>query len=117
MTKNYFSSKELECPCCHKCTIDEEFLNKLNKAREIANIPFVITSGYRCERHNKEVGGVQKSEHVLGMGVDIRVKNGNQRFLVITSALNVGFNRIGVAKSFVHIGFSKELPQNVIWTY
>lgn len=40
--------------------------NKLNK-------PIVITSGYRCERLNKLVGGAINSEHTKGYAVDIHV--------------------------------------------
>ena len=42
--------------------------NKLNK-------PIVITSGYRCEKLNKLVGGVSNSAHKNGSAVDIYVPN------------------------------------------
>lgn len=33
--------------------------------------PLTITSGYRCERLNKQIGGVPTSQHVKGQAVDI----------------------------------------------
>ena len=42
--------------------------NKLQK-------PIVITSGYRCEKLNKLVGGANNSEHLKGFAVDIYVPN------------------------------------------
>lgn len=34
--------------------------------------PIIITSGFRCEKLNKAVGGSKTSQHVLGMAADIR---------------------------------------------
>ena len=34
--------------------------------------PIIITSGYRCEKLNKAVGGSKTSQHCLGMAADIR---------------------------------------------
>ena len=33
----------------------------------------IITSGCRCSKHNKAVGGVQGSKHVLGQAVDFYI--------------------------------------------
>jgi uncharacterized protein YcbK (DUF882 family) len=35
--------------------------------------PIIITSGYRCEDHNRECGGKPKSQHMLGSAADITV--------------------------------------------
>lgn len=34
-------------------------------------LPLKISSGYRCEYHNKEIGGSKNSQHVKGNAVDI----------------------------------------------
>lgn len=59
MTKNYFSRKEEWCPCCHSGGLVPDFRNKLNKAREIAGIPFVLNSAFRCAAHNAEVAEIK----------------------------------------------------------
>lgn len=33
--------------------------------------PLSITSGFRCNRHNKAVGGAEQSFHTLGMAADV----------------------------------------------
>lgn len=49
--------------------------NILEPARVALGEPIVITSGYRCQRLNKAVGGVQNSQHCKGEAVDIRLPN------------------------------------------
>jgi len=92
-------------------------LELLNKTRELADTPFVITSGYRTRAHNKRVGGVNSSSHTKGYAVDIRCRNSKDRFKIIDSALKVGFNRIGVSGNFIHLDNDPYKVGNVIWTY
>lgn len=44
--------------------------NLLDRIRERFAVPMIITSGYRCERLNKLVGGVDNSQHMKGEAVD-----------------------------------------------
>ena len=39
------------------------------------------------------------------------------RFLVLDALLAVGFNRIGIADTFIHVDSDLDKSQNVIWTY
>ena len=71
----YFSEKEFDCRC-GKCgkgfkDMNHELIDKPDKARGIANIPFKLTSAFRCPSHNKTVGGVPDSAHLTGKAVDI----------------------------------------------
>jgi len=113
----YFQNSEFKCPCCGEEHMDTNFLGLLDSARHIAGVPFKINSGYRCEKHNKEVGGVPESEHTTGEGADIAVTDSYHRFLILSSLLEVGFDRIGIGKDFIHVGYSIHLPSEVIWTY
>ena len=97
--------------------MDMSFLYMLDKARDIAGIPFIIESGYRCEKHNREVGGKPDSAHLYGLASDIRATTSRQRFLIVNSLLEVGFKRIGVAKTFIHVDNDSTKPQNVMWVY
>lgn len=117
---NYFSDEELQCPCCKKLVFDSSFLHKLNNARFIADIPFVITSGYRCADHNKKVGGSPTSSHLKGLAVDIAIKTSRERFKILHGLICVGLIRIGIGPDFIHVDDSaifSDKPQNVIWTY
>ena len=97
--------------------MNQEFLAKLDKAREYAGVPFRINSAFRTPEHNKEIGGVANSSHLKGLAVDIGVTDSRNRFIVLESLINIGFNRIGVAKSFIHVDDDKDKSERVVWVY
>ena len=97
--------------------MDRGFLMKLDLARGNAGIPFTITSGYRTKEHNAKVGGVSDSSHTLGLAADISCNNSKDRLLIVSSLLRAGFNRIGIANTFIHVDLDYNKVQNVIWTY
>jgi uncharacterized protein YcbK (DUF882 family) len=76
-----------------------------------------ITSGFRTESHNKKVGGVKSSSHLKGLAADIACLESRYRFEMIKALLEVGFKRIGVSGTFIHVDIDKNKSQNVIWTY
>jgi uncharacterized protein YcbK (DUF882 family) len=92
---------ELRCPCCGEIIIDDAFLARLRLAREIAGVPFVVTSGYRCERHNKEVGSSSRN-HVEGKAADISAIDGPTRGKILKGLYKAGFERVGIARTFIH---------------
>ena len=92
-----------------------ELVKMLDEARDIAGIPFVITSGLRSSEKNEDVGGVDNSAHTKGLGVDLRCNNSANRHTMLRSLFAVGFNRIGVYKTHIHADCDKTLPQNVVW--
>jgi uncharacterized protein YcbK (DUF882 family) len=94
-----------------------QFLIKLDKARDIADIPFAITSGYRTSKHNYEVGGVARSAHTKGCAADIRCQTSRERYLMITALLEAGFTRIGIGEDFLHVDDDDSKAQEVIWDY
>lgn len=116
---NYFKEREFACKCCGTCLIESELWEKLNEARGKAGIPFIITSGYRCPKHNENVGGVADSAHTKGRAVDIAFKDSNQCFKIVKALYETGFKRIGINfnKSFVHCDIDREKPQDVLFKY
>lgn len=46
--------------------------NILDPLREAYGKPIVVTSGFRCPRLNRAVGGVARSQHMKGEAADIR---------------------------------------------
>lgn len=114
----YFTLDEFDCPS-HKgsgINMDSSFLAKLEEAREIAGVPFKITSGYRTKEHNTYVGGVPNSSHLIGVAADIAVGSGNERYIILSALIKAGFRRIGVAKTFIHCDTDDSKP-NSVWTY
>ena len=56
MTLNHFKKSEFTCKCgCKQNLINVEMLEMLDKARAMAKIPFVVTSGYRCPKHPESI--------------------------------------------------------------
>mgnify|MGYP006253469129 FL=1 len=119
----HFETHEFDCPNLPNSGInmDSSFLQMLNDARSIAGIPFKITSGYRSVAHNKKIGGVQNSSHLIGKACDISIKSGQERYIILNALIQAGFRRLGVAKSFIHAD-NDSLEQggtknSSIWTY
>ena len=96
--------------------MDVDFLAKLDKAREYANIPFIINSAYRSPSHPESIKR-PTSSHIKGLAVDISAKDSRQRFLILDALIAVGFSRIGIAGTFIHVDLDLDKSQNVIWTY
>lgn len=118
MTKNYFTEKETMCRCgCHSGGFLPDFREKLNKARELAGIPFFVLSGFRCEEHNRNVGGSETSSHLIGCAADIKAEDSRKRFIIVKALLDAGFTRIGIGKDFVHVDDDFCKDKEVIWLY
>jgi zinc D-Ala-D-Ala carboxypeptidase len=97
--------------------MNPKFLEMLDEAREIAGVPFHITSGYRTIAHNKKVKGKSNSSHLKGYSADILVFSDTERWRIFNALMKVGFNRIGIAKTFIHCDNDPSKPVNVIWIY
>jgi uncharacterized protein YcbK (DUF882 family) len=112
----YFKESEFECACCGKNMMDKEFLRLLDVARHEAGIPFKINSGFRCEEHNKKVGGSETSTHLDGKAVDIACNNSVARGKIVSALIRQGVNRIGIHQDFIHADLDHiKLP--AIWLY
>lgn len=114
---NYFKATEFACRCCGVNGMKQSTIDRLIKAREIAGVPFIINSGYRCPKRNAEVGGKSEGAHTTGHAIDIKAVDSRTRYLVVDAAIKAGFTRIGIAKTFVHIDDDPTKPQEVIWDY
>lgn len=73
----HFKFEEFRCRCCGglpplaRANIEALVDNVLDPARQAFGGPVYINSGYRCEKHNAEVGGVPNSQHLRGEAADI----------------------------------------------
>lgn len=112
-----FDIEEFACPCCGEAKMDAVFLSAIDRARDVAGVPFVINSGYRCASHNEAVGGKPTSSHTRGMAADIKAVDSRSRFKIMEALVEVGFNRIGVANSFIHADVDDSKSPDVMWVY
>ena len=113
-----FTSAEFACKCgCGLSNINPQLVQMLQNARNKAGIAFSITSGLRCPAHNKKEGGLASSAHITGLAVDIAAPDGLTRYKILNSLMSVGFKRIGIAKSFIHVDIDRTKPSPTIWIY
>jgi hypothetical protein len=113
----YFTLREFTCGCgCGMVSMSGELLLMLDEARAIAGRPLVITSGYRCRKHNNNVGGSPTSSHLTGKAVDISCRGDRDRGAIISGLIHAGFRRIGIAKTFIHADV-EEKKSGAVWLY
>lgn len=109
LSKN-FSSTEFDCHgkgCCTATMIDDRLVDFLQTIRNHFGKPITVTSAYRCETHNKRIGGATKSYHMQGKAADIVVSGVSSRE-VAKYAESIGILGIGLYESskdgyFTHI--------------
>lgn len=119
LSKN-FDSSEFACKCgCGYDTPNPELIRMLQVARDLYGKPIRITSGCRCIKHNRNVGGTANSAHISGMAVDIASPTGESRYLIIESLMAAGFKRIGInfKQRFVHADIDDSKPHPTIFSY
>ena len=97
--------------------MDKDFLEKLDLVRAKFDKPIKINSGVCTEEHNKKVGGKYNSSHLTGYAADLHCNNSRDRYELLICLLDVGFNRIGVGNTFIHVDSDPEKPIDVVWTY
>lgn len=117
---NHFDPSEFSCNCgCGGgfSDMDPAALDMLDTAREAAKIPFHINSAFRCQEHNKAVGGVPSSAHTTGHAVDILARSGREKWIIVNALISAGFDRIGIAGTFVHVDNDPGKSPDVIWSY
>lgn len=69
----HFHEQEFACPCCGQVHVDTALVDLLEEIRNHFGRPVIVNSGYRCDIHNKTVGGGEYSRHLKGAAADIVV--------------------------------------------
>ena len=119
LSKN-FTSEEFACKCgCGYDTPNPELIRMLQAARDMYGKPIRITSGCRCIKHNRNVGGASSSAHLVGKAADIATPTGKDRYLIIESLMAAGFKRIGInfKQRFIHADIDDSKPHPTIFSY
>lgn len=114
---NYSEFDSPDAPGSGEKHMDKDFLAMLDRARTLAGVPFKINSGYRTAARNKAVGGVKGSSHTKGQAADIHCSDSRARAHIVGALMEAGFNRIGIAATFIHVDNDPEKPEDVIWLY
>lgn len=87
--------------------------NLLDPIREKFAVPMIVTSGYRCERLNKLVGGVANSQHMKGEAVDFYFAGFSKKemaaaFFEIAEEFNFDQLIYYKKKGIIHISYSRK---------
>lgn len=91
-----FKGSEFRCKCgCGKILIAEELVQKLQRVRDHFGKSVTVNSGYRCAKHNKDVGSTSGSPHLLGLAADIKIKGVSSEDIAIV-AEQIGFDGIAL---------------------
>ena len=84
--------------------------------------PIIINSGYRSETVNRKVGGVPKSQHLIGQAADIRPKDPSKFWTLVeflkkyehtdqlltgSNWLHISWNPFSQPRRYVRIGYYK----------
>ncbi len=107
---------------CGKCELDKKNMDKIlvtmmDEVQALCKFRIYLSSGIRCKQHNAVTSSTSTSSHLKGKAVDIIVNSSRERFHILAALIKVGFNRIGIGKTFIHADIDLTKPANVIWTY
>ena len=97
--------------------ITEEMEETLDAVRELSGIPMIVTSGSRCQSHNKNVKGSPASSHLKGLAVDIAVKDNGSRDAILNALYSLKIRRVGIAKDFIHFDIDYSKQHKRCWIY
>ena len=110
-----FKASEFKCNgknCCTEIIFAPEVIERLQWMRDRCKKAIALHSGYRCEKHNKAIGGVSKSKHILGFAADLKTPKGMTLDEFAALAESAGFR--GVLKytdrEFIHVDVRETKP-------
>jgi len=71
----YLAHSEFKCKCsydtCTRTLLLDSSLRSFNLTRSAYKKPIRITSGFRCQMHNKDIKGREYSYHKIGAAFDL----------------------------------------------
>ena len=115
----YFKPEEFaRCvPSCKMEECDEQALLMLDELRDRLGMPIILNSAFRSKQYEKKKGRTGQSSHCKGLAFDVRCFDTKYRAELVRCAFEVGFTRIGIGKSFVHIDCDSQKSFPCIWLY
>lgn len=124
MEGKYFSSAELSCSCCGVNKMKPETIARLDRLRELYGFPLVLSSAFRCPKHNAEVSSTgDAGPHTTGQAVDIVVR-GAEGLTLMGIAQRLGFTGFGVKQHggsrYLHLDdlpAAEGRPRPWLWSY
>lgn len=119
----HFLRDEFRCKgknCCGNVgPVSERLVAGLEKLRALVNqelrfgdVAMVVNSGFRCRKHNAEIGGDVDSYHMTGEAADIVVHGMSMLRLAKLARSVPEFEKggIGVYESWIHVDVRRDGP-------
>ena len=122
-TRGEFKCRGTDC-CGGSNLIADDFVDMLDALREACGFPLVVTSGYRCGKHNQRVSSTgANGPHTTGRAADLAVDR-SRAHKVLKHAMAMGFTGIGVQQKgggrFIHLDTLENgpgQPRPTVWSY
>jgi len=127
LVPEFFPDAEVVCHCGCGLLPPQSSIERLYALRLTLHRPLLITSGARCRRQNRAVGGKPGSLHLPqdvrrgasreygGAAFDILADDA-LKVEIIAAAMPLGFTGFGIAKGFLHIDDGHR-PMLTVWRY
>lgn len=114
----YFTEEEFTKakPSCSLRDMHPSLMDRLDEARHIAGVPFIVNSAYRSIQYDIQKGRTGSSSHCKGLAIDLACSSSFNRLQIIDALLRVGFRRIGIGKTFIHVDYDSS-KNAAIWLY
>jgi len=103
----------------YTANIHPDLMAVLTRLEHRMGFELQIMSGYRDPEHNRDVGGVEGSEHTNdpALAVDVLCQRSQTRYQMLKQLFSMDVRRIGIGHTFLHIGISTTHPTDVAWDY
>jgi len=121
---SYYTEDALRCKCgCGVCAMDDDAVEVFDLLRYQAtqrwgaDLPFIVTSGYRCPTYDSSprVGGM--GLHPTGCCIDIAVLDARKRWVILRMAFShPRIFGVGIGEGMLHLDtIRRDRPR--VWTY
>lgn len=112
----YFTREEFRCQCkgkyCNGFPVEpqEKLVRTVNEIRKRLGVPVTIVesggSGVRCEIHNRNVGGVENSDHKTGNAADLHSDKSPEEMARVAEEVMGNTGQIGIYSWGIHVGIN-----------
>lgn len=126
MSWTNFEYKEFACRHCGGNVMEHDTVDELQKIRDQLDFPFIISSGFRCAHHPRELAKLEPGPHQSGLAVDI-VCSHREALLILAGAMESEyFTGFGIAQRgdvdtrFIHLDACEATarrPRPHVWSY
>ena len=112
----YFDREEFRCQCkgkyCNGFPVEpqEKLVRTVDEIRRRLGVPVTIVesggSGVRCEIHNRNVGGVENSDHKTGNAADLHSNKSPEEMARVAEEVMGNTGQIGIYSWGIHVGIN-----------